>query len=120
MMGERSSVQVVATAYFRNNLRALAKRYRSIRKDVEPVLEQLAIGKVLGDQVPGVGYPVYKVRVPNRDSQRGKRGGYRLLYYLQTETSVLLITIYSKSDQGDIAAATIGEIIAEYQASAKE
>jgi mRNA-degrading endonuclease RelE of RelBE toxin-antitoxin system len=116
MMSNQPGIQVEATVYFSTNLKTLAKRYRNIRKDVQPLLDQLAAGQVLGEQVPNVGYPVYKVRVPNRDSQRGKRGGYRLLYYLCTETSILLITIYSKSDQGDIAATTIREIITEYQA----
>jgi mRNA-degrading endonuclease RelE of RelBE toxin-antitoxin system len=115
-MSEKPKVQIEATTYFRNNLRTLAKRYRGIRKDLQPVLDHLVAGQIIGEQVPGVGYSVYKVRVPNRDSQRGKRGGYRLLYYLRTETSVLLITIYSKSDQSDIAAPTIREIITQYQA----
>ena len=114
-MSEKPEVEIQATAYFKTNLKMLVKRYRGIRKDLQPILDQLSAGEVIGDQVPGVGYRVYKVRVQNRDSQRGKRGGYRLLYYLCAETSILLITIYSKSEQSDIATATIREIIAEYQ-----
>jgi hypothetical protein len=51
------------------------------------------------------------VRVQNRDARRGKRGGYRIIYYLKTERQRLLITIYSKSDKSDISTAQACEII---------
>lgn len=107
-------IQVLATARFENDLRLLRKRYRNIRTDVQPIVEQLQTGNLPGDQVAGVGYPVFKVRIRNRDSQRGKSGGYRLLYYLKTSQTIILITIYSKSDQGDIAATEIQDILIEF------
>ncbi|MDZ7966845.1 MAG: hypothetical protein RM368_18010 [Nostoc sp. DedSLP03] len=41
---------------FNRNLRALAKKYRSIQNDIQPVIEQLQQGELPGDQIPGVGY----------------------------------------------------------------
>ena len=41
---------------FKRNLRILAKKYRHIRDDVDPVIEALQAGEILGDQIPGVGY----------------------------------------------------------------
>ncbi len=46
-------VQVEYTPEFKRNLRALAKKYRHIRSDVQPVIDQLRAGEVMGDQVPG-------------------------------------------------------------------
>jgi mRNA-degrading endonuclease RelE of RelBE toxin-antitoxin system len=51
---------------------------------------------VVGDQIPGVGYSVFKVRIKNSNNQKGKSGGYRFIYYLKTDTQILLITIYSQ------------------------
>jgi mRNA-degrading endonuclease RelE of RelBE toxin-antitoxin system len=51
------------------------------------------------------------VRVKNSDVTRGKSGGYRIIYYLQTERERLLVAIYSKSDQGDIPHEILLEII---------
>jgi mRNA-degrading endonuclease RelE of RelBE toxin-antitoxin system len=107
-------IQVLASARFENDLRQLRKRYRNIQTDAQPIVEQLQTGSLLGDQVVGVGYPVFKVRIRNRDAQRGKSGGYRLLYYLKTAQTIILITIYSKSDQGDIAATEIQEILTQF------
>lgn len=77
------------------------------------MIKLLEAGEHPGDQVPGIGYEVYKVRIKNSDIQKGKSGGYRLLYYIKTTTRVILLTLYSKSEQVDIAAAEIQEIIAD-------
>jgi len=58
-------------------------------------------------------YTLYKVRAPNRDAQRGTSGGYRIIYYLQTEDDVLLVAIYSKTEQSDIGADEIRKIMQE-------
>jgi mRNA-degrading endonuclease RelE of RelBE toxin-antitoxin system len=107
-------IQVLASARFENDLRQLRKRYRNILTDVQPIVEQLQTGELPGDQIAGVGYPVFKVRIRNQDAQRGKSGGYRLLYYLKTSQTIILITIYSKSDQGDIAVTEIQDILTEF------
>ncbi|WP_333343436.1 type II toxin-antitoxin system RelE/ParE family toxin [Microcoleus sp. Aus8_D4] len=59
----------------------------------------------------GTGYTVFKVRLKNSDIQKGKSGGYRVIYQLRGDTYILLVVIYSKSDQNDIPANQIREII---------
>ena len=109
-----SPVNVRFTPEFKRNLHALARKYRHIRADIEPVIEQLQAGILPGDQVPGVGVPIFKVRIRNRDVAKGKSGGYRLLFYLQTPREIVLITIYSKSEQSDISAGEIRRILREF------
>ncbi len=87
------AVTVSFTTEFKRNISRLAKRYRNIRQDVQPVIAQLEQGETPGDQIQRAGYPVYKVRIRNTDAQRGKSGGYRMIYYLQTPSKVILITI---------------------------
>lgn len=98
---------------FERDLKRLGRRYRRIRQDLEPLIEQLIAGDTPGDRVPGVKSVVYKVRLPNRDAGRGKSGGYRVLYYLPTATLTVLLTMYSKSDQADVAAGEIARILAD-------
>lgn len=76
-MTEQPCIQVEAVPTFNRNLRKLAKKYRSIRNDLQPIIEQLEQGELLGDQIPGVGYAVFKLRVRNSDTQKCKSGGYR-------------------------------------------
>lgn len=104
-------VQVEYTPEFKRNLRALAKKYRHIRSDIQPLINQLTAGQVPGDRIPQTGYIVFKVRVRNSDIQKGKRSGYRVIYHLKTSETVILVTIYSKLDQGDVSAEQVRRIL---------
>jgi len=114
-MSKQPLIQVEVSPTFKRNLRTLAKKYRSIRNDIQPIIEQLERGELPGDQIPEIGYVVFKLRVRNSDIQKGKSGGYRLIYYIKTATAIILLTIYAKSEQVDIAADDIRSIIREFE-----
>lgn len=120
MMSEQPSIQVEAAPTFTRNLRNLAKKYRSIRNDIQPVIEQLERGELPGDRISGIRYEVFKVRVRNSNIQKGKSAGYRLIYYVKTENGIILLTVYTKSAQADIPTDEIMGIILEYERRAGE
>ena len=107
--------EIILTKYFKKNLAKLAKRYRSIRKDLEPLIEKLQAGEILGDQISGSSYQVFKVRLKNSNIQKGKSAGYRVIYYIKTDTQIILITIYTKSDLSNIKNSVIEQIISEFE-----
>jgi mRNA-degrading endonuclease RelE of RelBE toxin-antitoxin system len=115
-MSNNSPIQIALTPRFQRDLRDLAKRYRSIRLDLQPLIEQLQSGETPGDRVTGIKYQIFKVRLKNSNIQKGKSGGYRVIYYLKTETKIILATIYSKSDLSDVSNQVIEEAIAQYEA----
>ncbi|MFT7561953.1 MAG: mRNA-degrading endonuclease RelE of RelBE toxin-antitoxin system [Flavobacteriales bacterium] len=102
---------------FKRSVKKLMRRYRSIRSDLEPLIEVFKVGKTPGDPLPGVDCRAYKVRLQNRDNKKGKSGGYRVVYYLKRADNVVLITMYSKSLQSDIAADDLQRIVAKYESS---
>jgi mRNA-degrading endonuclease RelE of RelBE toxin-antitoxin system len=108
------SIKVVESAKFAKDVKNLKKRYRAIEVDIEPLITQLEAGETPGDMVTGNKYPVYKVRVKNSDIKKGQSGGYRVIYYIQTLESILLTTIYSKSDRANISNEEIEIIIDRY------
>ncbi|MDK2409554.1 type II toxin-antitoxin system RelE/ParE family toxin [Aphanizomenon sp. PH219] len=112
-MNNINPISIRFSPEFEKQLYKLSKRYRKIRDDIQPVIVQLQEGEITGDRLVGLGeeYQVYKVRVKNSNIQKGKSGGYRLIYYLQTATSIILLTVYSKCDQEDIAVTVIQGII---------
>lgn len=115
MPSESRQVQVEFTPEFKRNLRALSKKYRHIRTDLESVIQQLSGGEFVGDQIPGTPYTVFKVRARNSDIQKGKSSGYRIIYMVNTPIHVVLVTLYSKLDQADISAGQIRRIISEFE-----
>ena len=94
----------------------LSKKYRKIRLDTQPVIEQIQAGNFIGDRIPEMGedYIIFKVRVKNSNIQKGKSAGYRMIYQVESPSIVLLLTIYSKSDRTDIRPNSILRIIAEF------
>jgi len=110
----KSVIHVFFTPEFKRNVRTLAKKYHHIQSDVQPFIEKIQRGELIGDKVQGTGYAIFKVRIRNSDVSRGKSGGYRVIYYLKTATAVILVTIYSKTEQSDISSAKIKKILSEF------
>ncbi|HEY9800433.1 MAG TPA: hypothetical protein V6D25_08745 [Leptolyngbyaceae cyanobacterium] len=79
MQTDPPSIQIELTPRFKRDLRDLAKRYRQIRSDLQPLIEQLQAGELPGDRIVGVNYTVFKVRLKNSNFQKGKSGGYRVI-----------------------------------------
>lgn len=112
---EPLSIEIALTPRFQRDLRELAKRYRSIRSDIQPLIDQLQAGEIPGDRIAGIKYQVFKVRVKNSNIQKGKSGGYRVIYYLKNAQGIILTTIYSKSDLTDVSNEIIEQAIAQYE-----
>ena len=112
---EPLSIEIAITPRFQRDLRELAKRYRSIRSDIQPLIDQLQAGEIPGDRIAGIKYQVFKVRVKNSNIQKGKSGGYRVIYYLKNAQGIILTTIYSKSDLTDVSNEIIEQAIAQYE-----
>lgn len=91
------------TLLFKRRLKALAKRYRQIQADLQPIIDELQAGNFMGDQIPGTEATVFKVRAKNSDIPTGKSGGYRVIYQVLSPETVLLLLIYAKSDQADVS-----------------
>jgi mRNA-degrading endonuclease RelE of RelBE toxin-antitoxin system len=115
LMSIDNSIYIEYTARFQRDVRALAKRYRNIRGDIQSLLDRLQAGEILGDRVQGIDYTVFKIRVKNSSIQKGKSAGYRVLYYLKARDRIIMITIYSKSDLSDIPAEEIRDILTQHE-----
>ncbi len=106
---------LVANRFYRD-ANKLQKRYPHVLDDLEPLRNELVAGETPGDRLQGLARQVYKVRLRNSDVQRGKSGGYRVIYYLKMTEQVVMLTIYSKSDQSDIPTELLRRFIEEYEA----
>ena len=96
-------IKINKSSEFKKNLKKLEKKYRSIEEDLEPLIQQLESGETPGARISGNKYPVYKARVKNSDNKKGQSSGYRVIYYTITPSAILLTTIYSKSERGNIS-----------------
>jgi mRNA-degrading endonuclease RelE of RelBE toxin-antitoxin system len=74
-MANNSPVIVRFAAEFEKELYRLSRKYRNVRRDVEPIIEQLREGRLLGDRISGFTSNVYisKVRIKNSNIQKGSQ-----------------------------------------------
>ena len=116
MRSKSDFINIDLTPEYKRNLKKLAKKYRNIRFDISSIILDLQQGNISGDRLGGFGLDIYiyKVRIKNSNIKKGKSAGYRLIYLLESETSILLLTIYSKSKQEDITFNDIKSILNEY------
>ncbi len=103
--------EVSFTPAFKRRLKALAKRYRKIQTDIQPIIDELQKGNFVGDRLSGNAIAAFKVRAKNSDVPVGKSGGYRLIYQVHSPESVSLLLIYAKSMQTDASRREIEEAI---------
>ena len=110
-----SYIVKVATS-FKKAFKRLNKKYRSLEKDVDNTVLQLASDPFIGADL---GNGVRKVRMAISDKGKGKSGGARIItYVLKTDEDtgqVTLLTIYDKNEQDTITRKEIGELLAELE-----
>ena len=105
---------------FRKELKRLARKFPKVIDSVESLIENLEDDQRPGDKIPEVGFEVYKVRLSNPSAGRGKSGGFRIIYYVQLADSVVLITIYSKTEQANITPEKIRQILKDLLSDSEE
>ena len=86
---------VLETSYFTRRADALLTRDERME-----LITTLATDPLAGDEIPGTG-GVRKLRFGA--GGRGKRGGFRVIYYVLTDAFPLVaITLYGKNEQSDL------------------
>ena len=97
---------------FLKEIKKLAKKYKNIKKDYLMLLKTLSNNPF--EKAIEIGKNCYKIRLKNSDNNKGKSGGYRVIYFVLDENNeVTLLSIYSKSDIENLSENIIEEKIYE-------
>ena len=95
----------IFTAWFDRDLKLLGKHNSGLRSDLETFLREF--DPIVHPVIPGSG-GARKARMQAKG--RGKRGGYRVVYYFFDGDTVWLITMYDKVRKEDLAPTEAKEI----------
>ena len=105
------SIKTVGT--FERELKKLSKKYRNIKEDYKYLLETLSKSNPKDISIY-LGKDCYKIRLKNSDNNKGKSSGYRIVYLtIAEDLTIVLLSIYSKSDLGNISEEEIDTKIIE-------
>jgi mRNA-degrading endonuclease RelE of RelBE toxin-antitoxin system len=108
------SSKVVVTPNFQREAKKLKKKYHSLRKELNELVESLEKDPLQGTLISE---NVYKIRLSIKSKGKGKSGGARVITYFhfekteENEQVVYLISIYDKSDYENISDNFIRQMI---------
>ena len=107
---------VEPTKQFEREYKRIIKKYPKSKETFEDIFEELEKGNLIGDEYPDLGLPademVCKIKAANVDANKGKSGGFRIIYYAVINNEwIYLLSIYSKSDTTNVKQSEIKEIL---------
>jgi mRNA-degrading endonuclease RelE of RelBE toxin-antitoxin system len=106
------SYKIKSTKQFDKELKRIASKYPSLKSDFKNFLEKISINPATGS---ALGNNCYKIRLAIASKGKGKSGGARvIIYIIQIEKEVLLLSIYDKSEKETISNAEILKRVQSY------
>ena len=103
------SYNIFTISPFDRQLKRLAKKFPSLKKDFEEFLDDLEQNPLQGTDI---GKNCYKIRFKITSKGKGKSGGARIITHLVvTKETVYLLAIYDKSEQNTISDKEILELL---------
>jgi len=103
------SFELIPTPSFEKELKRLAKKYPSIKKDIAALAQQILLNPASGKSI---GNNCYKIRMAISSKSTGKSAGARVITYLKiVQENVFLLSIYDKSEQETISEKELENIL---------
>jgi mRNA-degrading endonuclease RelE of RelBE toxin-antitoxin system len=105
------SYSIKTLAKFDKNLKALVKKYPSLKVEFIELVKSLKTNPIQGTLI---GHNCYKIRLSIASKGKGKSGGARVITnVIVTEKIVYLISIYDKSDKETLNNKELKELLNE-------
>lgn len=102
---------LIATENFDRQLKRLAKKHSSLKKDLAGLFKSLETEPQQGD---ALGLGCYKIRLAIRSKNKGKSGSGRVITYVQIDDqAVYLLSIYDKSEKENLVDGELESLLAE-------
>jgi len=86
-------IRILETA--KKDVKKLIKKYPNIKNDLKSLIKILQSNPKAGVHI---GENFYKIRMRNSSSKKGKRGGFRVIYYLELNNEIWILKVYSKNE----------------------
>jgi mRNA-degrading endonuclease RelE of RelBE toxin-antitoxin system len=103
------SFNVKTISVFERQAKRLMKRFPSLKKEIHELIKEL---KEDPEKGTSIGHNCYKIRFAIASKGKGKSGGARVITHLVfKDDTVILLTIYDKSDIENLSDKEILELV---------
>ena len=96
---------------FLKEAKKLSKKFKLLKSDLKVALQEIQDENLLGT---ALGYDLYKKRVKNSSIPTGKSGGFRIIVYQKVENTIILISIYSKTQTDSLSDDMLRTLVKAY------
>lgn len=96
---------------FLKEAKKLSKKFKLLKLDLEKAVEDMKNKEDLG--IP-LGCNLFKKRIINSSIPTGKSGGFRIIIYRYIKNRIVLISIYSKTNQDSLSDDEMKALVKEY------
>ena len=106
--------RVRTTEDFDKQVARLARKFPAVLDEVAEFIARLKsddLAQLPGRRIRRTGFAVYKERLPNRSARRGKRGGFRIYYWVRRRDHLILVAICSKTEHEGFIEAELSRMI---------
>lgn len=104
-----SDTLITFTPEFKRQYKRLAKKYASLKADMQELLDELAGNPLKGTSL---GKNAYKIRLSVGSKNKEKSGGVRVITYLvSADNELYLLTVFDKSEQASVSSKTLRQLI---------
>jgi len=102
-------ITLIPTPEFSKSVKKLYKKYKQLSSDLKTLEKELLANPKAGVELSN---NLFKLRVQNSSIPTGKSGGFRVVYYfLDKNSKIYLIDIYSKTDIENVSETKLIEIL---------
>ena len=110
--------RVRTTKDFDKQVARLARKFPAVLDEVNEFILRLQsdeLAQLPGRRIRRTGFTVYKDRLPNRSARRGKRGGFRIYYWVRKRDYLVLVAICSKTEHEGFIESELSRMIADIE-----
>ena len=104
--------EIIVKPTFQREAKRLAKHYSSFKEDFVSLIDDLEQNPLLGTDL---GHGLRKVRMKITSKGKGKSGGARVITLTvlisETDTNIVLLTIYDKSECENLTDKELADIV---------
>ena len=108
---------------FEKDIKRLENAYPSIREDLDKFYKEFNQVKTQrAVAIPKFKRKLWKSRIGSRDMKRGKKGGFRIIFYFddtERPDEVYLLAIYPKSEREDLSSEQLWDTYKRFLSSFK-
>ena len=100
---------IIVTSGFKKQAKRIAKKHRSLKTDIESLIDTLEKNPLQGEPL---GKDCYKIRMAISSKGKGKLGGSRIITCVKvTKENIYLLSIFDKSERQSVNDNELDELL---------